>query len=92
MSELINLNFYLNDSQNGGGNLANFIPYSDHYKMNEDEKIKNPYYCPDRFPFLCNDTSNAAGLCRRTENECYRTIIAGVPNKVKIKYEPVKSK
>ena len=90
MSNLINLKFYLNDNQNGGGELADFMPYSDHYKMKEETKLDNPYYCPDLFPFLCKNTSNAAGLCRRTENECNRTLIAGVPNKVRIKYEPVK--
>ena len=90
MSNLINLKFYLNENQNGGSILADFMPYSDHYKLGSEEKKNNPYYCPDLFPFLCKDTSNAAGLCRRTENECNRTLIPGVPNKVKIKYEPIK--
>lgn len=92
MSNLINLKFYLNQNQNqnGGGELADFMPYSDHYKMDSEEKINNPYYCPDLFPFLCKDNTNAAGLCRKAENECKRKSIIGVPNKVKIKYEPIK--
>jgi exonuclease III len=67
--------------------LAELIPYSDHAKMTEDEKLKNPYYCPDMFPFLCNTNSNAMGLCRKNKNDCNRTIISNQPNKVRIKYK-----
>jgi len=87
MNNLIELKYYLDFNQNGGTKLADFIPYSDHNKMSEEEKIKNPYYCPDMFPFLCNNNSNAAGLCRKLENECNKINIIDQPNKFPIKYQ-----
>lgn len=87
MNNLIELKYYLDFNQYGASELAEFIPYSDHAKMDENNKEKNPYYCPDMFPFLCNINSNAMGLCRKSENECNRTIIAGEPNKVPSNYK-----
>ena len=66
---------------------AEFIPYSDHGKMSEESKIKHNLYCPDMFPFLCNKNSNAAGLCRKLENECNISSITGESNKFPIKYQ-----
>ena len=63
--------------QNGGANLADFLPYSDHDKMSEESKLKNPRYCPDLFPFLCNNNSVARGKCRKLENECNKDKIIG---------------
>ena len=87
MNNLIELKYYLDFNQSGGSKLADFIPYSDHYKMSEEEKLKNPYYCPDMFPFLCNNNSNATGLCRRLESDCNKNVIPGQPNKLPIKYQ-----
>jgi len=87
MNNLIELKYYFDFNQNGGYRLAEFIPYSDHAKMDESNKEKNPYYCPDMFPFLCNKKSNAAGLCRKLENECNRSSITGESNKFPIKYQ-----
>ena len=63
--------------QNGGHNLADFLPYSDHDKMSEESKLKYPRYCPDLFPFLCNNNSIARGKCRKLENECNKDNIIG---------------
>ena len=71
----------------GGGNLAEFIPYSDHYKMEEEGKIAKPLYCPDTHPFLCNQKSKATGLCRRTEHECNRSVIPNDTNRVVLEYK-----
>ena len=87
MNNLIELKYYLGFNLSGGSKLADFIPYSDHNKMSEEEKIENPYYCPDMFPFLCNKNSNAAGLCRKLENECNKNNIIDQPNKFPIKYQ-----
>ncbi len=87
MNKLVELKFCLNSNQKGGSQLADFIPYSDHDKMSEDEKIKNPKYCPDMFPFLCNINSNANGFCRKIESDCNRTIIPGEPEKVPLTYK-----
>jgi len=85
MNNLIPLKYCL-VSQKGGAKLAEFIPYSDHYKMSEEERIAKPLYCPDTHPFLCNEKSNSTGLCRRSENQCNQTIIPNDPNRVPLKY------
>ena len=71
----------------GGRDLAEFIPYSYHYKMKEDERIAKPLYCPDTHPFLCNEKSNATGLCRRSEIQCTMTVIPNDPNRVVLEYK-----
>ena len=86
MNNLIELKYYLDLKQKGGVDLAEFIPYSDHAKMDEDEKLANPYYCPDMFPFLCNKNSNAEGLCRKIEYDCNKKVIPGEPDKFPIEY------
>ena len=43
MNNLIELKYYLDFNQSGGSKLADFIPYSDHYKMSEEEKLKTGY-------------------------------------------------
>ncbi len=72
-------NIIYTNQQTGGGkeDIAEFIPYSDHYKMSEEYKIKNPKYCPDLFPFLCNKNSTAQGKCRKQKNDCTKKIIKG---------------
>lgn len=87
MTNLIELKYYLDFNQNGGSQLAEFIPYSDHAKMTEDEKLEKPYYCPDMFPFLCNINSNAHGLCRKSKYDCNKKIIEGEPIKYSLKYK-----
>ena len=54
---------------------AEFIPYSDFDKMTEEEKIKKPIYCPDRFPFLCNIKTVGFGTCQHKKSYCNRKII-----------------
>jgi hypothetical protein len=86
MNKLIELKYNLDFNLIGGNNdIADFIPYSDHYKMSEEKKPE--YYCPDMFPFLCNEKSNAKGLCRRSINECKMKNINGIVNKFPIKYK-----
>ena len=50
--------------------IAEFIPYSDFYKMSENEKKKYDKYCPDMYPFLCNTNSLENNKCKRSINEC----------------------
>ena len=68
------------NSHIGGSNLADFLPYSDHYKMSDESKINNPKYCPDLFPFLCNKNSVADGKCRKLESDCNKKNIKGEKN------------
>ena len=79
--------FRLDINQNGGGELADFIPYSDHYKMDEEQRLANPTYCPDTHPFLCNKNSKANGYCRRTENQCLASNIQDLDNRIPLKYK-----
>ena len=100
MNNLLPLKYYLpNDLlplkycflKGGSADLAEFIPYSDHYKMTEEKRIAKPLYCPDTHPFLCNDNSNANGLCRRTEIQCNRATIPNDRDRVAVKYMNKKS-
>lgn len=50
--------------------IAEFIPYSDFYKMSENEKKKHDKYCPDMYPFLCNKNSIENNKCKRSKNDC----------------------
>lgn len=68
--KLYNINY--TNVQSGGGDIADFIPYSDHYKLSEKTKIQNPKYCPDLFPYLCNEKSSANGKCRKNINDCQK--------------------
>ena len=61
---------YSNIHSGGEFKLAEFLPYSDHYKMSEEFKQDNPNYCPDLFPYLCNKNSIAEGKCRKLESDC----------------------
>lgn len=84
MYKLVPLKFCCN-YQEGGGKLADFIPYEEHHLMKEEKKT--PIYCPDTHPFLCNKTSIVSGLCRRREVDCNITKIINEPNRFPIEYK-----
>tara|TARA_A100001015_G_C14528003_1_gene532979 strand:- start:33 stop:290 length:258 start_codon:yes stop_codon:yes gene_type:complete len=51
-----------------------FMPYSDHEKLDSDEKKLNPLYCPDMYPYLCNANSNAGNICRHKKEHCNKVL------------------
>jgi len=87
MTGTLPLVFRLDTNQNGGGQFAEFIPYSDHYKMDEEERLVKTTYCPDTHPFLCNKNSKANGYCRRTETQCLASNVKDSNNRIPLQYK-----
>jgi hypothetical protein len=48
------------------------IPYTkkEYENLDRDFKQKNPYYCPDDYPYLCTINSDFFGLCKENIDDC----------------------
>ena len=89
MNNLKPLIYCLNIEQFGGAdsNSTEFIPYSDHYKMPEEERIAKPMFCPDIAPFKCSSKSKRPGTCQISKYNCSLNL-DDQPQKYPIKYIP----
>lgn len=89
MNNLKPLIYCLNIQQLGGSNSdsTEFIPYSDHYKMPEKQRIAKPMFCPDIAPFKCSNKSKRHGTCQISKYNCAINL-DGQPQKYPIKYIP----
>ena len=92
MNNLKPLIYCLNIEQSGGANSEStesteFIPYSDHYKMPEEQRIAKPMFCPDIAPFKCSSKSKRPGTCQISKYNCSKNL-DDQPQKYPIKYIP----
>lgn len=91
MNNLKPLIYCLNFQQSGGNysDSTEFIPYSDHYKMPEEQRIAKPMFCPDIAPFKCSNKSKRPGTCQISKYNCSKEL-DDKPQKYPIKYIPKK--